>query len=348
LAKNPVYRKTKRYTNQLASKIFTIDDARNIVLKIKQLEGLSDSSICNYEKLFNDFDRFFGDKTDITELTRESAREFIYWQLNEKLQFANHKYRKNKKKGVSVGTANTYMNYGKAAFTVLVNEEIVEDNIFDETNNIKQKEKKIETLTIDEINKLLRSLNKGWYSEFRCFCLIHTLLDTFGRINEVLSITKSDIDLEKHAITFTNTKSGKIRVVPITKKTVKLLQELIEETEDFNSEYIFLTHHGKPLNPDTARKHLRELAKRIGLNKVTGFHIFRHSASQFFLSGDGRDGGGSMRVLQSLLGHSEITTTSIYAHVLDNTIRQQHEMYTPINLIDEKERRKTKRKGKVK
>jgi integrase/recombinase XerD len=62
LSKNPVYRKTKRYTNQLATKIFIIDDARNIVLKIKKLEGLTDNSLANYEKLFNDFDRFFGDK----------------------------------------------------------------------------------------------------------------------------------------------------------------------------------------------------------------------------------------------------------------------------------------------
>lgn len=41
MSRNPKYRKTKSYTNQLATKIFTIDDARNIVLKIKQLEGVS-------------------------------------------------------------------------------------------------------------------------------------------------------------------------------------------------------------------------------------------------------------------------------------------------------------------
>lgn len=337
-----MYRKTKRYTSQLATKIFTIDDARNIVIKIKQLENLSFNSIANYEKLFNDFDRFFGDKTDIRSLSRESARDFIYWQLNHKIQFANHRTKKTKKKGVSIGTVNTYINCAKAAFTVLVNEEIVEENIFDNTKEIKQKEKKIETLTIDEITKLLRSLNKGLYSEFRCFVLIHTLLDSFGRIQECLSLKVSDVDFDKQVITFTNTKSGKIRIVPITKKTCKFLAELIEENEEFNSEFIFLTHHGKPLSPDTARKHLREITKRIGLDKITGFHIFRHSASQFFIAQE-----GSMRVLQSILGHAEISTTSIYAHVLDSTIKQQHEQYTPINLIDEKERRKTKRTGRV-
>ncbi|MEK5065673.1 tyrosine-type recombinase/integrase [Cytobacillus sp. FSL R5-0596] len=336
MSKNPKFRKTKRYVNQ-AAKFFSIDEARNIVVKVKQLEGVSQNTIFNYEKLFNDFDRFYGEKTDISSLTRDDAREFVYWQLNDKIQFLNNKYRKVKAKGVSIGTVNTYISYAKASFTVLVNEEIVEENIFDNVNNIKEKEKKIETLSVNEINKFLRSLNKCWYSEFRMFVLVHTLLDSFGRINEVLSVRKADIDFEKHAITFQNTKSGKLRIVPISKKTIKLLEELIEETSDFNSEFLFLTHHGNPMSPDTARKHLRDLSNRAGLEHITGFHIFRHTASEMFLRQN-----GSIRVLQKILGHSDISTTSIYAHVLDTTVKLQHEQFSPLNLIDDKERRKTR------
>ena len=140
-----MYRKTKRYTShQLVEKIFTIDDARNIVLRLKKLEGLSESTLQNYEKIFNDFDRYFGDKTDVSTLTPEDARNFMYWQLNEKVQFAEHKYRKNKKKGVSKGSANTYLNYAKVVFNVLSAEGIVEENIFVNFDKIKEREKKIE------------------------------------------------------------------------------------------------------------------------------------------------------------------------------------------------------------
>lgn len=336
MSNNPKYRKTKKYTSQLDTKIITVDDARKIVLKIKQLEGLSQNSIFQYEKTFNEFDRFFGDKKDVTTLTIDDARNFMYWQLHEKIQFKNHKYRKTKPKGVSIGTANTYLTYAKSIFNILVNEGIVEESIFENIHNIKQKEKKIETLTVQEINKYLRSLNKEWYSEFRMYVLIHVLLDSFGRINEVLCVRKEDIDFEKYAITFTNTKNGKLRIVPVTKKTVKLLEELIEETEEFESEYVFLTHHGNPLSPDSARKHLRDLSERIGVN-ITGFHIFRHTASEMFLRQN-----GSMRVLQKILGHSELSTTSIYAHVLDETVKNQHEQFSPLNLIHDKERRKTR------
>lgn len=347
MSKNPIYRKTKRYTNQLATKIFTIDDARNIVIKIKRLEGLSPNSLENYEKLFNDFDRYFGDKKDITSLTSDDARDFISWQLNEKVQFSKNKNRKNKKKGVSISSANTYLNYGKASFSVLVEEQIVEENIFQNMNRIKEKEKKIETLSVQEINKLLRSLNKGWYTEFRMYVLVHVLLDTFGRIDEVLTLHKDNIDMEKQCITFTNTKNGKIRLVPITKKTAKLIKELFEENEDFESDYfLFLTHHGKPLKPDTARKHLREISKRIGIDHLTGFHVFRHTASEIFLRGQNGNGGGSIRVLQSILGHSSLNTTQIYAHVLENTLIEQHHQFSPLNFIEDKEKRKTRRKNK--
>lgn len=335
LSKNPKYRKTKRYTKE--PKTFTIDNARNLVLKIKELEGLSKNTIFQYEKVFNDFDRFFGDKTDIATLTKESARNFIHWQIYEKEQFANHKYKKNKKKGVSVGTVNTYLAYSKSIFEVLLSENVVDENIFQDIKKIKQKEKRVKTVSIEEINKLLRSLNKEWYSEFRMYVLIHVLLDSFGRINEVLSLRKSEVDYDKQAITFQRTKNGKIRIVPITKKTVKLIEELNDETEDFNSDFIFLSNHGTPLKPDTARKHLRELTKRIGLEHITGFHVFRHTASELFLRQN-----GSMRVLQKILGHSDISTTSIYAHVLDETIKNQHEKFSPLNLINEKVKRKTR------
>lgn len=336
LAENPIYRKSKRYAKV---KNKTIDDVRNIVIKIKQLEGVSTNTIHGYEKVFNDFDRFFGEKTDIKSLTQEDARNFIYWQLNEKVQFLNHKYRKNKPKGVSINSANTYLDFSISIFNVLVNEKIVEENIFNGIKHIKDKEKKIETLTPEEIKKIIRSLDKRVYSELRAYIIIHVCLDSFGRINEILSLKKEDVDLDSQVVTFSNTKSGKVRMVPISKKTVKLIEEMIEENEEFESEYIFLTNHGKPLKPDTFRKHFREVIRRSGINKRVHPHLLRHSASAMFLKQN-----GNIRVLQKILGHSDLIVTSRYAHVLDDTIRQQHELFSPLQLIEDVQIRKTRTK----
>jgi integrase/recombinase XerD len=339
LSNNPIHRKTKRHTKN-NRKVFTVDDAREIVIKIKQLEGLSPNSIVNYEKLFNDFDQFFGEKSDITSLTNEDARNFIYWQLHNKIQFKNHKYRKDKKIGVSISSVNTYLAHAKGAFTVLVNEEVVQKNIFLGMSNIKQKEKKIETLSVEEIKKILRSLDKRKYSHFRLHVFLNTAMDSFGRIQEILSLRHSDIDFNCHSITFQNTKSGKVRIVPLSKKTIRLLKELISENEEFDSDYIFLSNHGKPLTPGTLRKHLRTVVEHLGIEKRIHPHIFRKTSSRMFL-----EQNGSIKVLQQILGHGDLSTTSkFYASVLDETIKKQHEQYSPLNLIDEVEKRKTRRK----
>ncbi len=327
-------RKTESQQNGI-----TIEKAREIVMRIKQLEGLSVHSISNYNKLFNDFERFFNKRKHISNLTRDDARAFIEWQLNDKVQFKEARFRKDKKKGVSIGSANTYLQYGKAAFNVLLNEGLVNENIFESMKNIKQQQKQVDTLTPQEIKKMLNSLDKSWYADFRAFVLIHTLIDTFGRISEVLALKKQDIDFEKECVTFNETKNNKFRIVPITKKTMYLLDELIEETKDFESEYIFLTNAGKPLTPDTFRKQLREITEKAGIERRVHPHIFRHTSSMLFLKNN-----GSMRVLQKILGHRDIQTTMIYSHILDETVKAQHEQFSPIKMIEQSEGYKTRTK----
>ncbi|WP_052728573.1 tyrosine-type recombinase/integrase [Domibacillus tundrae] len=185
----------------------------------------------------------------------------------------------------------------------------------------------MDTLSDQEITKLLNSLDKSWYADFRVYVLIHTLLDSFGRIGEVLALKRQDIDFEHGSIIFNKTKNSLFRIVPVTKKTLNLLEKLIDECKEFESDYIFLTNAGKPLRDDPARKHLHEITQRAGIEKRVHPHIFRHTGSMLFLKN-----GGSIRVLQKILGHAEISTTMIYAHVLDDTIKVSMNSLVRLNI----------------
>ncbi len=339
MSNNPKFKRTKRHVGR-KRKYLNVDDARDYVIKIKQLEGLTKASLANYEKVFNDFDRYFGEETPINSLTVDDARGFVNWQLNEKTQFLKSKHRKEKKKGVSVNSANTYIRYAKTIFTTLQEEGRADENIFENINLIKQKSKRIETLTLEEIRKLFRALDKTRFVDFQSYVLLHVLLDSFGRIEETLSVKKSDVDFKHCTITFNNTKNGRFRILPLTKKTLKLIAELIEESEDFHSEYLFVSTHGTRLRPDTFRKRLREAVQRAGINKRIHPHLFRHSSSRMFLE----ESNGNIRVLQKILDHSDVSTTSRYAHVLDKTIEEQHRQFSPINLLTER-RKSFKRKN---
>lgn len=154
----------------------------------------------------------------MTNVTQADARRFIEWQLTEKTQFLKARFRKNKKIGVSIQSANSYLRNAKSAYDVLIKEGIIEDNPFRNINKIKDNKKLIETLSHSELKELLNTYDKSWYVGFRDYVIVNVALDTFGRISEICHLKKSDIDYEKGLVTFTVTKNGSYRIVPVTKK----------------------------------------------------------------------------------------------------------------------------------
>ncbi|OKL36599.1 phage integrase SAM-like domain-containing protein [Domibacillus mangrovi] len=162
-------RKTKVETK------LTVEKARDIVIRIKQMEGLSTHTIANYHKLFNDFERCFAKNKHMENFTVEDARRFIEWQLTEKQQFKEARWRKEKKIGVNIRSANSYLRLKKAAFTTLINEGHLEENPFSALKNIKMQQKQVDTLSDQELTQLLNSLDKSWYADFRAYVLMHVL-----------------------------------------------------------------------------------------------------------------------------------------------------------------------------
>lgn len=317
----------------------TWKDGRELIIRIKNLEGVAKRTIENYNKVFNDFERCFGVRKHMTNVTQEDARRFMDWQLNEKVQFLKARGRKDKKIGVSIVSANTYLRTAKAAYQVLVNEKIMEENPFGNVNKIKDSKKKIDTLTSLELSEILRTYDKNWYVGFRDYVIVNVMLDTFGRITEICNLKKDDIDFEKGLVTFTETKNGSYRIVPIGKKVQRLITELNYETEEYDNPYVFISNHGTMLQPDAFRKNLREIIKKTSITKRVHPHLFRHTASSMFIAQ-----GGSIRALQKILGHSEITTTMIYSHMNQEVLKNQHEQYSPLQSIEETKIIKTTRR----
>src|SRR5699024_9012979 len=103
---------------------------------------------------------------------------------------------------------------------------------------------------------------------------------------------QSDVNFDSKTIIFNKTKSKKMRVVPVSDKTLKLIKELIKENEVFDTNYLFLTITGNNVNSDTFRKNLNLVAKRAGISSNVYPHVFRHTASKMFIQE-----GGNIRVL---------------------------------------------------
>src|SRR5699024_3430248 len=250
---------------------FTLRDAKELVIKIKQLENLSEQTIKSYKRIFIDLAKFFTFDVDVKQITQQDVRAYINWNLHEKILYENSSRVKNEK-GVSVSTLNNYLIVCRAIFNVLLDEQLVTENVFKKIPYLKEDEEVIETLTIDEINKLFNSFDKRSYVQFRNYVACHVMLDCFSRITETLNLRVDDIDFDKNSVTFKRTKGRKIRSVPLSLKTKRLLKELIKENEVFDSDYLFVTIHGNKLNDSTLRKNLKDVAEKSGITKRIHSH----------------------------------------------------------------------------
>lgn len=109
---------------------------------------------------------------------------------------------------------------------------------------------------------------------------------------------------------------------------MRLLQGLMKECEEFDSEYVFLTNYGGPLRDDRFRDRLKDYAKKVGIKVRIHPHLFRHTSATLFL-----ENGGTERYLAEIMGHSDLRMVSKYTHLSQKSIKEKHEQFSPMNNV---------------
>jgi integrase/recombinase XerD len=160
-----------------------------------------------------------------------------------------------------------------------------------------------EVLTEEQVSKLLDALESPKYRVF-----FTTLYATGLRLREASHLETGDIDAARGVIHVRQGKGNRERLVMLSPRLLVILRAYWKQ-ERPQKPYLFPTKAGKPLDPDFARRVLHKAAKAAGLKKVTP-HVLRHSFATHLL-----DSGAELRVIQVLLGHDSIRTTTRYARV---------------------------------
>ena len=94
-----------------------------------------------------------------------------------------------------------------------------------------------------------------------------------------------------------------------------------------NEATVYLSRRGQPFGPANLSILIRGYIERAGITKSGSCHLFRHSAATLML-----EAGADVRVLQTLLGHSKLTTTQIYTHVSIKHLKEVHAKTHPAKL----------------
>lgn len=269
-------------------------------LKIER--GLSDNTINSYvldvEKLIA-----FLKENNTTEspvnISKETIKEFVYQtakQLNARSQ-------------------SRLISGLKGFFNYLVFENYRDDNPVDHIEAPKIGRKIPDTLSLNDINKLIAAIDLSHPQGTRNKAILETLYGCGLRVSELINLKISDLFFNEGFIKVTG-KGDKQRFVPImehTQKYIDIYKNKIRNHLNINPEHsdiLFLNRRGKQLTRAMIFTIIKNLAKTINLNKTISPHTFRHSFATHLL-----ENGADLRAIQLMLGHESITTTEIYTHI---------------------------------
>lgn len=192
---------------------------------------------------------------------------------DEYIKFDDHKFKPNSSKtvGLSAQSIHGVIKIIRLFYTFLVLEGLTDYNPLETIKNISYVDKEIDIMKVDEIKALFAALDQRKYADFRDYVLMTILLDGMLRINEAVSLRKDDIDYNGNTVHIraANTKTRKGRIVPVDKRTVRLIKELISDTDIFDNQYIFLANYGEQLTTNHFRNRLNRLAIKVGIRKFT-------------------------------------------------------------------------------
>ena len=177
-------------------------------------------------------------------------------------------------------------------------------------------------MTIDEIRQILNTLYQSldtmdrktqkYKSMVRNIAVIELLFATGMRVSELCQLKISDVDLEQNSLKIFG-KGNKERVIQICQhETIQALQNYINlfSHHDQPDQPFFINRLGNDLSTQSVRIMVKNLIKQSNINKHITPHTFRHSFATLLLEED-----VDIKYIQTLLGHSSITTTQIYTHV---------------------------------
>lgn len=234
--------------------------------------------------------------------------------LSEKNAFDDHPFIGKKKAAISNTSRHGYTNDLKIFLRWAYAEELITFDLSSKYKLVKLDKKQILPLYQDEIDKIDCCFNLKTETGLRDWCLVHVMLDCGLRRSEVIKLRVQDVNFDKDYIHIVLGKESKSRFVwlPGKLKSNMFKYHNLYAKGSAGEEPFFTTVRGHAeLTPDTIGNFFSRLKKRSGVNKLHP-HLLRHTfASAFIL------GGGDLRTLQNLMGHSSVSVTEKYVHICD-------------------------------
>ena len=211
----------------------------------------------------------------------------------------------------------------KSFYHYLSIENIIDVNPCDKIDRPRIERKLPDTLSPDEINDIINSVDLSNPHGERNRTILETLYSCGLRVSELINLKCSKLFLEDGFLIVTG-KGNKERAVPLNKILIKYLKNYMslirshQDIETGHEDFVFLNNRGKQLTRMMIFTIVKKHTEKAGIKKNISPHTFRHSFASHLLQG-----GADLRAIQTMLGHESIITTEIYMHIDRDFVRQE-------------------------
>ena len=186
-----------------------------------------------------------------------------------------------------------------------------------------------DTLTEGDIERLLAAPDTSTVLGLRDRTMLEVLYATGLRVTELVSLRVTEINLRQGVVRITG-KGSKERLVPLGEEAISWVQRYLDSGREallknnLHEDIVFPSSRGQTMTRQTFWHRIKVHAHKAGIQRHLSPHTLRHAFATHLLNH-----GADLRVVQLLLGHSDLSTTQIYTHVAQQRLKELHQTHHP-------------------
>ncbi|SDJ35928.1 integrase/recombinase XerD [Ferrimonas sediminum] len=277
-------------------------------------KGLSDNTLNAYRSDLNRFRQFLQQRSvPLLQVSEEPVRQYLEFRQHQKVA----------KTSTARSLSALRRFYGYA----------LRQGLCDSDPMARIKQPKLsraipETLSEDQVNALLDEPDRADPLELRDAAMLELLYATGLRVSELVGLQLEQVGLRQGVVRVVG-KGSKERLVPLGEAALELLLEYLKLGRPVmlagrESDVLFPSKRGLLMQRQTFWHRIKLYASRAGIGVAISPHTLRHAFATHLLNH-----GADLRVVQLLLGHSDLSTTQIYTHVAQARLQKIHEQHHP-------------------
>lgn len=275
---------------------------------LENQKNYSDKTIINYRLDLKKYEEFI-------QKNKIDYQTIDYPKIAKYLVYLNELGLKGSSRSRNLSALRSYYNY-------LLKEEKVDNNPFLLVSGSKKEKKLPNFLQYNELEKILEQCGDDPLG-IRNRLIIEMLIASGLRVSELVNIELEDVDISSKSIKVMG-KGKKERIVYFGEYALKSLDDYLPNSRDIllrgkKSNKLFINHLGDDLTPRGVADIINRIIKLTSIERNVSPHTFRHSFATMMLNE-----GANTKVVQELLGHESMATTSIYTHVSNDRLRHEY------------------------